>query len=66
MINYQLSKEFPALSPYDIDYKPFKDVIALYSDVRIMQLRENKNIKAVEKKNDPKAIIRRPAGDDWF
>ena len=66
IIAYQLCKEFPALSPYDIDEKRFRDVIKLYSDVRTMQIRESKIQKEIEKANDPNRIIRRPAGDDWF
>lgn len=58
-LNYQLCKEFPALTPYEIDSKPFDKVIELYSDIRTMQLRE-------KKQSDPNRVIRRPAGDDWF
>lgn len=57
-INYQLCKEFPALTPYDIEKKTFHDVIRLYSDVRALQIRETKEEKA--------KVIRRPAKDDWF
>ena len=58
---YQLCKEFPALSPYEIEETPFVDVIRLYADVRALQIRE-------EKENDPnvKRVIRKRAGDDWF
>jgi len=58
-INYQLCKEFPALTPYEIDDRTFVEVIDLYADVRALQIRE-------EKLNDPNRVIRRPAGDKWF
>lgn len=59
IISHQICKEYPALSPYDIDDRRFTDVIGLYKDVRRMQIRE-------KKANDPNRIIRRKAGDDWF
>ena len=62
-INYQLCKEFPAMTPYDVEKKSFHDVIRLYSDVRAMQIRETK--RENDKGNDNK-VIRRPAGDSWF
>ena len=61
MINHQLCKEYPALSPYDVDEKPYATVIDLYSDVRKMQLASEKNVTPQGNK-----IIRRKAGDDWF
>nr|DAU64718.1 MAG TPA: hypothetical protein [Bacteriophage sp.] len=62
-INYQLCKEFPAMTPYDIEKHTFHDVIRLYSDVRALQLREAK--RGDNDSNDNR-VIRRPAGDDWF
>lgn len=62
-INYQLCKEFPAMTPYDIEKRTFHDVIRLYSDVRALQLREAK--RGDNDSNDNR-VIRRPAGDDWF
>jgi hypothetical protein len=56
-----LCKEFPALTPYDIEKRTFHDVIRLYSDVRAMQIRES---RYKNRKNS--SVIRRPAGDDWF
>nr|DAS45616.1 MAG TPA: hypothetical protein [Caudoviricetes sp.] len=56
-----MCKEFPALTPYDVEKKTFHDVIRLYSDVRAMQIRENDGEKS---KKD--TIIRRPAGNNWF
>ena len=58
---YDLSKEFPALTPYDIEKRTFHDAIRLYSDVRAMQIRES---RYKNRKNS--SVIRRPAGDDWF
>lgn len=58
-LSYQLCKEFPAITPYDVDEQTYESVIELYADVRRMQLRETKQ-------NDPNRVIRRPAGDDWF
>lgn len=42
-----------------VDNERFADIIKIYSDVRRMQIKE-------QKANDPNRIIRRPAGDDWF
>lgn len=58
-INYQLCKEFPAFTPYDVDERSFVSVIELYADVRRLQIRE-------KKLNDPNRVIRRPASDNWF
>lgn len=64
-MSYQLCKEFPALTPYDLDEKQFCKVIDLYSDVRRVQIREKKtaSLPVPEKKEK---VIRRPAGDNWF
>lgn len=51
--------EYTALSPYEIDEKPFFEVIELFGETRQMQIRE----KIL---SDPNRIIRRKAGDDWF
>ena len=63
MLNYQLCKEFPALTPYDIDEKPYGEVIDLYSDVRTLQINAEKRNPSIS--NEPR-VIRRKAGDDWF
>lgn len=63
LINYQLCKEFPALSPYDVDDKTFHAVIKLYSEVRTMQMNEE---GLRDRINNPNRVIRKPAGDDWF
>ena len=47
------------MSPYDVDARKYHDVMKLYRDVRLIQ------IKTHEKK-DPKRVIRKRAGDDWF
>lgn len=59
VIEYSLVKEYPALSPFDIDDTSFMKVIDLYSDTRKMQIRD-------KKESDPNRVIIRPAGDDWF
>lgn len=59
MILHQLCKEYPALSPYDLERKAFHDVIRIYADVRRLQIRQ-------KKLSDPNRVIRKPAGDDWF
>ena len=63
VMEYNLAKEFPALSPFEIEVRSFLQVVALYSDVRQVQIAAKKE---EEKRNDPNRIIRRPAGDDWF
>lgn len=71
ILSFQLCKEFPAMTPLDIDEKSFDAVIDLFADVRTMQIREKKKenkrglfSKKKTKKNEQ--IIRRPAGDSWF
>jgi hypothetical protein len=59
VIEYSLSKEYPALSPFDIEDRAFFSVIDLFIDTRRMQISE-------KKRNDPNRIIMKPAGDDWF
>lgn len=58
-INHQICKEYPALSPYDVDAKTYGSVIQLYIDMRTLQIRQTKA-------QDPNRVIRRRAGDDWF
>jgi hypothetical protein len=62
-LSYQLCKEFPALTPFEIDKTEFNKIIALFSDLRTMQIKNRKEEKI---RNDPNRVIRRPAGDDWF
>lgn len=59
VLEYNLTKEFPALSPFDIEESAFEEIIELYADVRTVQIR-------AEKENDPDRVIRRPAGNNWF
>lgn len=59
MISYQLCKEFQALSPFDVDVRPYVEVIKLYADVRKIQMRE-------KRQKDPNRVFRKKAGDDWF
>lgn len=58
-LEYNLCKEFPALSPWDIEIKTYHEVIKLYADMRRIQIHENEL-------KDPDRVIRRRAGDDWF
>jgi hypothetical protein len=58
-----LCKEFPALSPYDIEKRTYHDVIRLYADVRAMQIRDAKDN---DQQSNTTKVIRRRAGDDWF
>ena len=67
MISYGLCKEFPALSPFDIEKKTFHDVIVLYSKIRKYQIKENKGTVKLETVNrQGKNVIRRPDGDNWL
>lgn len=69
-IEYQLCKEFPAFTPFEIERTTFHNVIRLYSEVRDMQIRNEKAMEKAEKRAKRIAngdeIIRRPAGDNWF
>ena len=47
------------MSPYELERKSFHNVIRLYSDVRRMQIR-------IEKENDPNRVIMVKASDNWF
>lgn len=58
-IEYSLTKEYPALSPFEIEERSFFQVIDLFADTRRIQIEDKKT-------RDPNRIIRRPAGDDWF
>ena len=58
-IEYTLAKEFPALTPFDIEERPFVQVIDLLANTRALQIR-------TKKETDPNRVIRRPAGDNWF
>lgn len=66
MLEYNLCKEFPSLTPLSIEKEGFYDIIDLYIDLRNLQIQQeienNKNTKKV----NGKRLVRRPAGDDWF
>lgn len=62
MILYNISKEFPALSPLSLENESFHRVIGLYSDI----LKVHKNDKKQTQSEPKKKVIRRQAGDDWF
>lgn len=58
-IEYNLCKEFPALSPWEIDDRSYHKVIRLYADTRRVQIHD-------QELSDPDRVIRRRAGDNWF
>lgn len=58
-INHQICKEYPALSPYDVNDQKYGAVVQLYCDMRTLQIRQ-------ARASDPDRVIRRRAGDDWF
>lgn len=62
-IEYNLCKEFPAMSPPMVDEMTFHDVIRLYAKVRRIQLRDEEIHDIL---TNPNHVIRRKAGDDWF
>lgn len=63
LMSYNLCKEFPAMSPFYLDEKPFCEVVGLYARLRTVQIKEEKEVK--KHKQTPE-VIRRPAGDNWF
>ena len=58
-IEYSLTKEFPAFTPFDIENTPYYKVLDLFADTRKLQIR-------AKREADPNRVIRRKAGDDWF
>lgn len=62
-LSHSLCKAYPALSPFDVDEKPFGVVISTFGDMITLS---NKEAKIEKIKNDPNYKIMRPAGDDWF
>ena len=60
-----LCKEYPALSPFEIDERRFVDVIDLFADTRRLQIRAEKE-RDFERTPDAEKVIRREAGDSWF
>lgn len=58
-IEYSLTKEYPALSPFDIENESFFRIIDLLADTRRVQITD-------KKMKDPNRVILRPAGDNWF
>lgn len=68
-MEYQLCKEFPALSPFEVEKRTFHEIIDLYARLRDMQIRQNrqaeKQIRHTGKAGGD-VVIRRPAGDNWF
>ena len=66
MLEYNLCKEFPSLTPLSIEKEGFYDIIDLYIDLRSLQIREETETHKNTKKVDGKRLVRRPAGDSWF
>lgn len=57
-ISHQISKEYGAVTPLQLDQEKYVDVIDLYADIRRTQIRE-------KRLSDPNRVIRRPA-TSWF
>jgi hypothetical protein len=51
------------MTPMQIDDMTFHDVIRLFSKVRAIQVRDEEIHDIL---TNPKRVIYRPAGDDWF
>lgn len=66
MLEYNLCKEFPSLTPLSIEKEGFYDIIDLYIDLRGLQIREETETHKNTKKVNGKRLVRRPAGDSWF
>ena len=66
VVEYNLAKEFPALSPFEIEDKAFFEIVDLYSDMRRMQIQFKKDMITDPDQETKTKVIRRPAGDDWF
>jgi len=66
LISHQICKEYPALSPFDVDERNYCDVIRLYADVIGLNMELTKNREVAQKRPKKDEIIRRPAGDNWF
>lgn len=65
-INYNLCKEFPAFTPFEIGKSKYHEVILLYSDVRREQIRQEKEENRKTKIINGKRIPKRRAKDNWF
>lgn len=63
-IEYQLCKEFPALHPWEVEIRKFREVIRLFAETKTVQMATAKEIKSRRSGDD--VVIRRPAGDSWF
>lgn len=60
-----MCKYYPALSPFEVDEKKYREVADIYGDV-LQLIRRNDKEKKAEKKVIDDQVIRRPAGDNWF
>ena len=66
MLEYNLCKEFPSLTPLSIEVEGFYKIIDLYIDLRNLQIRQEKETEKNTKKIKGKRLVRRPAGNNWF
>ena len=66
LINHQICKEYPALSPFDVDDQRYSDVIKLYADVIGLNMEISKTREEPKRQPKKDQLIRRPAGDNWF
>ena len=61
-LEYNLCKEYPAMTPFELENTSFFEVIDLFIDTKKMQMR----IEEIREEPKKEKVIRRPAGDDWF
>ena len=56
------------MNPLENEQKTFHEIVRLYSRVRVIQIKENKELAKMQRNNGAQTerVIRRPAGDDWF
>jgi hypothetical protein len=68
-VEYQICKEFPALSPFEVEKRTFHEIIGLYARLRDMQIRQNRQAEKQIRhtgRDGGDVVIRRRAGDNWF
>jgi hypothetical protein len=61
-LEYNLCKEYPAMTPFELENTSFFEVIDLFIDTKKMQMR----IEEIQQEPKKEKVIRRKAGDDWF
>jgi hypothetical protein len=62
-MSHNLCKEYPSLSPFDIDEMSYCEVISIYAEVRGMQISDKKEAKNTSKQNNKIYV---PASDNWY